>query len=213
MIGSSYIVKPNLHLPPQQCSVQCGVGKKWKKQLCTRVYKPEVRGDAKRREYIDESFCVRRKLRRKTLRTTTKTCRINCKWNTSDWTRCPADCSEEYQTRYVRCEAWQDKRSEEVPEDQCDAKKRPSKRRICDNCVQRQSKVIMKVRGSSYIYIYPTITNISSSSATAMASRRDGTCALTRTSDASAVPVAPSRWRGAAHRRRTAGGGSPPAAA
>ncbi|KAH8265475.1 hypothetical protein KR038_008664 [Drosophila bunnanda] len=127
-----------------QCSVQCGEGKKWKKQTCSRVYKPEIQGAPKRREPISETYCISRKVRRPTLRTTTKTCRINCKWNVSDWTRCPADCSEEYQSRYVRCEAWQDKRSKEVAEDQCDAKKRPTKRRICNNCVRRQSKVIMK---------------------------------------------------------------------
>ncbi|XP_017053431.1 A disintegrin and metalloproteinase with thrombospondin motifs 9 isoform X2 [Drosophila ficusphila] len=122
-----------------QCSVQCGEGQKWKKQRCTRVYKPEVPGTPKRREYINESYCVSRNVRRPKLRTTTKSCRINCKWNASDWTRCPADCSEDYQTRYVRCESWQ---GDNVEEAHCDPKKRPSKRRICSNCVRRQSKVI-----------------------------------------------------------------------
>ncbi|XP_017118704.1 A disintegrin and metalloproteinase with thrombospondin motifs 20 isoform X1 [Drosophila elegans] len=122
-----------------QCSVQCGEGQKWKKQRCTRVYKPEVPGTPKRRVYIDESYCVSRNIRRPKLRTTTKTCRINCKWNASDWSRCPADCSEDYQTRYVRCESWQ---GDSVEEGHCDAKKRPSKRRICSNCMRRQSKVI-----------------------------------------------------------------------
>ncbi|KAI8045293.1 hypothetical protein M5D96_001473 [Drosophila gunungcola] len=125
-----------------QCSVQCGEGQKWKKQRCTRVYKPEVPGTPKRRVYIDESYCVSRNIRRPKLRTTTKTCRINCKWNASDWSRCPADCSEDYQTRYVRCESWQ---GDSVEEGHCDAKKRPSKRRICSNCMRRQSKVISQM--------------------------------------------------------------------
>ncbi|XP_026831617.1 A disintegrin and metalloproteinase with thrombospondin motifs 9 isoform X3 [Drosophila erecta] len=121
------------------CSVQCGEGVKRKKQSCTRVYKPDVPGTRKRRVYVDESFCISRKVHRPKLRTTTKSCRINCKWNASDWRRCPADCSEEYQTRDVRCETWQ---GDGVQDKHCDAKKRPSKRRICSNCVRRQSRVI-----------------------------------------------------------------------
>ncbi|XP_016952384.1 A disintegrin and metalloproteinase with thrombospondin motifs 20 isoform X1 [Drosophila biarmipes] len=122
-----------------ECSVQCGEGVKRKKQSCTRVYKPEVPGTRKRRVYIDESFCISRKVNRPKLRTTTKSCRINCKWNASDWRRCSADCSEEYQTRDVRCETWQ---GDGVEDRHCDAKKRPSKRRICHHCVRRQSKIV-----------------------------------------------------------------------
>ncbi|XP_033167577.1 A disintegrin and metalloproteinase with thrombospondin motifs 9 isoform X1 [Drosophila mauritiana] len=121
------------------CSVQCGEGVKRKKQSCTRVYKPDVPGTRKRRVYVDESYCISRKVHRPKLRTTTKSCRINCKWNASDWRRCPADCSEEYQTRDVRCETFQ---GDGVEDKHCDAKKRPSKRRICNNCVRRQSRVI-----------------------------------------------------------------------
>ncbi|XP_070073082.1 A disintegrin and metalloproteinase with thrombospondin motifs 15 isoform X2 [Drosophila takahashii] len=122
-----------------ECSVQCGEGVKRKKQTCTRVYKPDVPGTRKRRVYIDESFCLSRKVHRPKLRTTTKSCRINCKWNASDWRRCSADCSEEYQTRDVRCETWQ---GDGVEDKHCDVKKRPSKKRICSHCVRRQSKVV-----------------------------------------------------------------------
>ncbi|KAH8382869.1 hypothetical protein KR009_005659, partial [Drosophila setifemur] len=129
------------------CSVQCGEGKKRKLQRCTRVYKPEVSGAPKRRVYINESYCVSRKVRRPTLRTTTKTCRINCKWTASDWTQCPADCSEEYQTRYVRCESSQ---GDSLGEGHCDPKKRPSKRRICSNCLRRHSKIISPCNCDGY---------------------------------------------------------------
>ncbi|KAH8295114.1 hypothetical protein KR018_007268, partial [Drosophila ironensis] len=129
------------------CSVQCGEGKKRKLQRCTRVYKPDVPGTPKRRVYINDSYCVRRKVRRPNLRTTTKSCYISCKWIASDWTRCPADCSEEYQSRYVHCESSQGKSLEEG---HCDAKKRPSKRRICNNCVRRQSKAISRCNCDGY---------------------------------------------------------------
>ncbi|XP_017067675.2 A disintegrin and metalloproteinase with thrombospondin motifs 9 isoform X2 [Drosophila eugracilis] len=122
-----------------ECSVQCGVGIKTKKQTCSRVYKPEVRGTPKRKVHVDESFCISRKVKKHTLRTTTKTCKINCKWNASDWRRCPADCSEEYQTRDVRCETQQ---GHGLEDRHCDVKKRPSKRRICNHCIRRTSKVI-----------------------------------------------------------------------
>ncbi|KAH8313711.1 hypothetical protein KR067_010642, partial [Drosophila pandora] len=130
-----------------QCSVQCGEGKKRKLQRCTRVYKPDVPGTPKRRVYINDSYCVSRKVRRPTLRTTAKSCYINCKWIASDWSRCPADCSDEYQTRYVHCESSQGKSLEEG---HCDAKKRPSKRRICNNCVRRQSKVVSQCNCDGY---------------------------------------------------------------
>ncbi|XP_017143471.2 A disintegrin and metalloproteinase with thrombospondin motifs 9 isoform X1 [Drosophila miranda] len=130
-----------------ECSVQCGEGQKRKLQRCTRVYKPEVPGSPKRKVYINDSYCLTRKVRRPTLRTTTKTCKINCKWITSNWTPCPADCSEEYQTRYVRCESWQ---GDSIEEGHCAAKKRPTKRRICNNCVRRQSKVISECNCDGY---------------------------------------------------------------
>lgn len=128
-----------LHL---QCSVECGIGTKNKVQRCARVYKPEVRGAPKKRVYIDDSYCKRLKVRKPLLRKSTKVCKINCKWVFSKWTRCSSDCTEEYQTRYVRCEAWQ---GNSVSERYCDAKKRPIQRKICDNCVQRRFKVLSPV--------------------------------------------------------------------
>ncbi|KRF83490.1 uncharacterized protein Dvir_GJ24366, isoform D [Drosophila virilis] len=139
----------------EQCSVECGIGTKNKVQRCARVYKPEVRGAPKKRVYIDDSYCKRLKVRKPLLRKSTKVCKINCKWVFSKWTRCSSDCAEEYQTRYVRCEAWQ---GNSVSERYCDAKKRPIQRKICDNCVQRRFKVLSPCDCTGYerrrIYYY-----------------------------------------------------------
>ncbi|KAH8409692.1 hypothetical protein KR222_001825, partial [Zaprionus bogoriensis] len=130
-----------------QCSVECGEGSKRKVQRCARVYKPEVPGAQKRKEYISDSFCISLKVRKPTLRKTTKSCRINCRWAVSDWTRCSKDCAEDYQSRYVRCEAWQ---GNNVNERHCDAKKRPARRRICPNCMRRQYKLLTPCDCSGY---------------------------------------------------------------
>lgn len=132
----------SLSLSLCQCSVECGTGIKRKVLRCARVYKPEVPGAQKRKEFISDSFCTTLKVRKPTLRKSSKVCKINCRWTVSDWTRCSKDCSEDYQSRYVRCEAWQ---GNSVNERHCDAKKRPVRRRICSNCVRKQVKVISPV--------------------------------------------------------------------
>lgn len=137
--GHSYL---SLSLSLCQCSVECGTGIKRKVLRCARVYKPEVPGAQKRKEFISDSFCTTLKVRKPTLRKSSKVCKINCRWTVSDWTRCSKDCSEDYQSRYVRCEAWQ---GNSVNERHCDAKKRPVRRRICSNCVRKQVKVISPV--------------------------------------------------------------------
>ncbi|XP_034485693.1 A disintegrin and metalloproteinase with thrombospondin motifs 9 [Drosophila innubila] len=130
----------------EKCSVECGTGIKRKLQRCTRVYKPEVPGAPKRREYIGDSFCTTLKVRKPTLRKSTKVCKINCRWNSSEWSRCSKDCAEEYQTRFVHCEAWQGNR---VSEQHCEGK-RPINRKICSNCVRRQYKVLTPCDCSGY---------------------------------------------------------------
>ncbi|KAL7727530.1 hypothetical protein ACLKA6_000090, partial [Drosophila palustris] len=130
----------------EKCSVECGSGIKRKVQSCTRVYKPEVPGAPKRREHVSDSFCTSLKVRKPLLRKSTKVCKINCRWNSSEWSRCSKDCAEEYQTRFVRCEAWQGNR---VSEQHCEGK-RPINRRICSNCVRRQYKVLTPCDCSGY---------------------------------------------------------------
>ncbi|KAH8388555.1 hypothetical protein KR093_009637, partial [Drosophila rubida] len=123
----------------EQCSVECGTGIKRKVQRCARVYKPEVPGAPKRREYVSDSFCTTLKVRKPRLRKSTKICKIKCQWAVSAWTLCSKDCAEDYQSRYVRCEAFQ---GNSVSEHHCDVKRRPIRRRICNNCVRRQFKVL-----------------------------------------------------------------------
>lgn len=125
-----------------QCSVECGTGIKRKIQRCVRVYKSEVPGAQKRKELISDSYCTTLKVRKPTLRKSRKVCKINCRWNSSNWTGCSKDCSDDYQTRRVRCETWQ---GNSVSEQHCDPKKRPSRRKICTNCMRKQHKVISAV--------------------------------------------------------------------
>ncbi|XP_062125602.1 LOW QUALITY PROTEIN: A disintegrin and metalloproteinase with thrombospondin motifs 9 [Drosophila sulfurigaster albostrigata] len=123
----------------EQCSVECGTGKKHKVQRCARVYKPEVPGAPKRRVYVDDSFCTTLKVRKPRLRKSTKICKIKCQWKSSPWTPCSKDCTEDYQSRYVRCEAFQ---GNMVSDHHCDVKRRPSRRRFCSECVQQQLQVL-----------------------------------------------------------------------
>jgi len=107
----------------QQCSVQCGTGTRRRLQRCTRVYKPDVPGTSRRKEYIDDSFCTRLKVTKKPMsRQSIKICNINCKWKTSEWSRCD-NCTQEYQTRFVRCEARQKNRAVYVNEQYCPGKR------------------------------------------------------------------------------------------
>ncbi|KRG01112.1 A disintegrin and metalloproteinase with thrombospondin motifs 20 [Drosophila mojavensis] len=131
----------------EKCSVVCGSGIKRKLQKCARVYKSEVRGTPKRREYVADSFCKALGVRKPSLRKSSKKCFINCKWDVSEWTRCTKDCTEEYQTRYVHCEAWP---GNTVDDRHCDAKKRPIHRKICTNCARVRTKVTRPCDCSGY---------------------------------------------------------------
>ncbi|ALC46009.1 CG14869 [Drosophila busckii] len=122
-----------------KCSVDCGSGIKRKVQRCARVFKPEVPGAQKRKEYISDSYCETLKVRKPALRKSIKHCKINCHWSSSEWSPCSSTCDDDYQSRLVRCESWQ---GNSVNERYCDATKRPSRSRICNNCMQRQYKIL-----------------------------------------------------------------------
>uniref|UniRef100_A0A0K8VCK3 A disintegrin and metalloproteinase with thrombospondin motifs 9 n=2 Tax=Bactrocera latifrons TaxID=174628 RepID=A0A0K8VCK3_BACLA len=119
------------------CSVECGNGVRQKEIHCARVYKPEIKGTPRRRVIIDPYHC--RHLRKPTPKRMHKPCKISCKWNTSDWTQCPADCHEEYQSRSVYCESVL---GNPIAYRYCDALKKPPSKKICNNCVRKESKII-----------------------------------------------------------------------
>lgn len=123
-----------------QCSVECGNGVRQKEIHCARVYKPEIKGTPRRRVIIDPYHC--RHLRKPTPKRMHKPCKISCKWNTSDWTQCPADCHEEYQSRSVYCESVL---GNPIAYRYCDAMKKPPSKKICNNCVRKESKIITPV--------------------------------------------------------------------
>ncbi|XP_067615530.1 A disintegrin and metalloproteinase with thrombospondin motifs 1 isoform X3 [Eurosta solidaginis] len=119
------------------CSVECGNGVRRKEIHCARVYKPEIQGTPRRRVIIDPYHC--RHLRKPSPKRMQKPCKVSCKWSTSDWTQCPSDCHEEYQSRSVYCESVL---GNPIAYRYCDATKKPPSKKICNNCVRKESKII-----------------------------------------------------------------------
>lgn len=132
-----------------QCSVQCGTGTRQKEMHCARVYKPEIKGTPRRREFIDPSYC--RHLRVPKPKRTHKPCKVSCKWSVSNWSQCPEDCSEEYQSRSVYCESIVGNPISHV---YCDASKKPPEKKICNNCVTREYNTLSKVRYTFILVLY-----------------------------------------------------------
>ncbi|XP_037955485.1 A disintegrin and metalloproteinase with thrombospondin motifs 20 isoform X2 [Teleopsis dalmanni] len=122
-----------------KCSVDCGNGTRVKEMHCARVYRPDVKGDQRKRIIIDNSYC--KSLRKPTPKRRTKPCKVSCKWSTSNWTQCPADCSEEYQSRSVYCES---SLGNPITYKYCDATKRPPSKKMCNNCIRKELKIISK---------------------------------------------------------------------
>ncbi|XP_013098906.2 A disintegrin and metalloproteinase with thrombospondin motifs 9 [Stomoxys calcitrans] len=118
------------------CSVQCGNGTRHKEMNCARVYKPEIKGTPRRREYIDTNYC--RHLRVPKPKRSHKPCKVSCKWAVSNWSQCPADCSDDYQSRSVYCESIA---GNPINHTYCDASKKPPVQKICNNCVKRELKL------------------------------------------------------------------------
>ncbi|XP_065369742.1 A disintegrin and metalloproteinase with thrombospondin motifs 9 isoform X3 [Calliphora vicina] len=127
------------------CSVQCGNGTRRKEMHCARVYKPEIKGAPKRREFIDPSYC--RHLRVPKPKRMHKPCKVGCKWSISNWTQCPADCSDEYQSRSVYCESVL---GNPINHTYCDAANKPPVKKICNNCVKREYKVMSSCNCEGY---------------------------------------------------------------
>ncbi|XP_058978759.1 A disintegrin and metalloproteinase with thrombospondin motifs 9 isoform X2 [Musca domestica] len=127
------------------CSVQCGTGTRQKEMHCARVYKPEIKGTPRRREFIDPSYC--RHLRVPKPKRTHKPCKVSCKWSVSNWSQCPEDCSEEYQSRSVYCESIVGNPISHV---YCDASKKPPEKKICNNCVTREYNTLSKCNCEGY---------------------------------------------------------------
>ena len=123
---------------------------------CARVYKPEIKGAPKRREFIDPSHC--RHLRKPKPKRTHKPCKVGCKWSVSNWTQCPADCSEEYQSRSVYCESVFGK---PINHTYCDAANKPPVKKICNNCVKREYKTMSSVRVIHFKYFFVVILSFS----------------------------------------------------
>ncbi|KAL9889384.1 ADAM metallopeptidase with thrombospondin type 1 motif A isoform 2-T2 [Glossina fuscipes fuscipes] len=119
------------------CSVQCGNGVRRKELHCARVYKPEIKGTPRRREFIDSSYC--RHLRVPKPKRTHKVCKISCKWSVTNWSPCQADCSDDYQSRSVYCES---AFGNPINLTNCDESKKPPERKICNNCIKREYKTL-----------------------------------------------------------------------
>ncbi|XP_046806411.1 A disintegrin and metalloproteinase with thrombospondin motifs 9 isoform X2 [Lucilia cuprina] len=127
------------------CSVQCGNGTRRKEMHCARVFKPEIKGAPKRREFIDPSYC--RHLKMPKPKRMHKPCKVGCKWSVSNWTQCPADCSEEYQSRSVYCESVL---GNPINHTYCDAANKPPVKKICNNCVKREYKIMSSCNCEGY---------------------------------------------------------------
>lgn len=108
---------------------------------CARVYKSEIKGTPKRREIIDPSYC--QNMRMPKPKRNHKPCKIGCKWSATNWTQCTADCSEEYQSRSVYCESVL---RHSINHTYCDAAKKPPVRKICNNCIKWEYKLLSSVR-------------------------------------------------------------------
>lgn len=107
---------------------------------CARVYKPEIKGTPRRREFIDPKYCQH--LRLPKMRRTQKPCKTTCKWSVSNWSQCPSDCSGDYQSRSVYCESVD---GNLINQTYCEDTKRPISRKICHHCIQREYKFLTNV--------------------------------------------------------------------
>lgn len=109
---------------------------------CARVYKPEIKGAPKRREFVDPSYC--RHLRVPKPKRMHKLCKVGCKWSVTNWSQCSANCVEEaYQKRSVYCESVL---GNPINHTYCDAAHKPPVEKICNNCVRRERRPVSSVR-------------------------------------------------------------------
>lgn len=115
---------------------------------CARVYKPEIKGSPRRREPIDPIYCSH--LRIPKPKRSHKPCKVSCRWSVSNWSQCPADCSDEYQFRSVYCESVA---GNPINHTYCDPAKKPHVKKICNNCVKREYKTLSNVR-QKYFFLY-----------------------------------------------------------